>query len=149
MQLKNLVSKLWFKNDLVILLVLFTRFNVWYYREHFKHLLWKTELFEIITNVRFILVSKCLFNNDRLALLVNASTHYFLLLFKRTLKNFCTLIKRKNESNSTWVNCNSFAQIKRTFLSWVDFPRLSDFKQVWCGPHKTFFYILEILLKWK
>ena len=39
-----------------------------------------------------------------------------------------TLLKKRNENNSTWVKNNSFPLIKRSFSSWVDFTRLNDLK---------------------
>ena len=39
-----------------------------------------------------------------------------------------TLLKIKNESNSTWVTFNSFPLIKRTLSSWVDFSQQNNLK---------------------
>ena len=55
---------------------------------------------------------------------------------KKLYTEFCnyflisTLLKIKNESNSTYVTFNSFLLIKNTFSSWVDFYRIIDLKKV-------------------
>ena len=57
-----------------------------------------------------------------------------------------TLLKKKNESNSTWVTVNSFPLIKRTFSSWVHFTRKSDLKNY---THAWVFCIKSNLIKIK